>query len=99
MRWVKFKTKMLGGCASVGFTIVMEDSRLHAVTHTAYGTANLDDPLDDPLHFRLVRIAIAPSAPLPSDPISDPWLMVSCICACADEHDLGAVCGGLLCHS
>ena len=32
-----------GQCASVGFSIVMEDSRLHAVT-TAYGTANLCDP-------------------------------------------------------
>ena len=30
IRWVKIKTKMLGGCMSVGFTIAMEDSRLHA---------------------------------------------------------------------
>ena len=34
IRWVKIKTKMFGSCVSVGFNIVMEDSRLHVVTHT-----------------------------------------------------------------
>ena len=44
-------------------TIVIEDSRLHAVTHTAYGTANLCDLL----HHRLAwSESLSSHQPMPS---------------------------------
>ena len=55
IRWVTIKTKMFGGCASVGFTIVMEDSHFTSgdPQHTVPQTCAT---------LRLVRIAIVPSA-------------------------------------